>query len=57
VRLLPVPRALEILALLLAIVALARPARREMLPLRAEGIDILLCLDTSSSMTARDMDW
>jgi Ca-activated chloride channel family protein len=27
-----------------------------MLPLRAEGIDILLCLDTSSSMTANDMD-
>ncbi len=56
VRLLPLPRALEVLALLLAIVALARPASREMLPLRAEGIDILLCLDTSSSMTARDMD-
>lgn len=56
VRLLPVPRALEALALLLAIVALARPASREMLPLRTEGIDILLCLDTSSSMTARDMD-
>jgi Ca-activated chloride channel family protein len=56
VRLLPLPRALETLALLLAIVALARPASREMLPLRTEGIDILLCLDTSSSMTARDMD-
>ncbi|HEX5135687.1 MAG TPA: VWA domain-containing protein [Planctomycetota bacterium] len=56
VRLLSLPRALQALALLLLIVALARPARREPLPLRAEGIDILLCLDTSSSMTARDMD-
>lgn len=56
VRLLPLPRALQVLALLLAVVALARPARREMLPLRTEGIDILLCLDTSSSMTANDMD-
>jgi Ca-activated chloride channel family protein len=56
VRLLPLPRALQVAAVLLAIVALARPAIRTMLPLRAEGIDILLCLDTSSSMTARDMD-
>jgi len=56
VRLLPLPRVLQVVALLLAIVALARPARREALPLRTEGIDILLCLDTSSSMTARDMD-
>lgn len=56
VRLLPLPRALQALALLLAVVALARPARREMLPLRTEGIDILLCLDTSSSMKANDMD-
>lgn len=56
VRLLPLPRALEVLAVALGIIALARPASREMLPLRAEGIDILLCLDTSSSMTARDMD-
>lgn len=56
VRILPLPRVLQVLALLLAVVALARPARREMLPLRTEGIDILLCLDTSSSMTANDMD-
>jgi len=56
VRLLPLPRVLQALALLLLIFALARPTRREPLPLRAEGIDILLCLDTSSSMTARDMD-
>lgn len=56
VRLLPVPRALQLLAILCAVLALARPVRREMLPLRTEGIDILLCLDTSSSMTANDMD-
>jgi Ca-activated chloride channel family protein len=55
-RLLPLPRVLHVLALLLAVVALARPARRESLPLRTEGIDILLALDTSSSMTANDMD-
>ncbi|MFI5401975.1 MAG: VWA domain-containing protein [Planctomycetota bacterium] len=56
VRILALPRVLQVIALLLAVVALARPARREMLPLRTEGIDILLCLDTSSSMTANDMD-
>ncbi len=56
VRLLALPRVLQVVGLLLAVVALARPARREMLPLRTEGIDILLCLDTSSSMTANDMD-
>ncbi len=56
VRLLPLPVALDVLALLLVVVALARPVRAAPLPLRAEGIDILLCLDLSSSMTARDMD-
>lgn len=55
-RLLPLPRLLFVLGLLLVVVALARPARREALPLRSEGLDILLCLDTSSSMTANDMD-
>jgi Ca-activated chloride channel family protein len=56
VRALPLPRALQVLGVLLAVVALARPVRRELLPLRAEGIDLLLVLDTSSSMTADDMD-
>jgi len=55
-RLLPLPRVLFVAGLLLVVVALARPARREPLPLRSEGLDILLCLDTSSSMTAKDMD-
>jgi len=52
----PLPRVLQVLALLLLVVALARPVERVPLPLETEGIDILLCLDTSSSMTANDMD-
>ena len=50
------PRALAALGIVLLVVALARPAAREQLPEDAEGIDVLLCLDTSSSMTANDMD-
>lgn len=50
------PRALEATALLCVVVALARPVHRELMPLESEGIDILLCLDTSSSMTANDLD-
>ncbi len=56
VLLLFVPRSLVALGLLFAIVALARPVEREPLPLQTEGIDILLCIDTSSSMRANDMD-
>ncbi|MHC4548756.1 MAG: VWA domain-containing protein [Planctomycetota bacterium] len=56
VRLLPVPRTLQVLGLLLTVVALARPVERVPLPHRTEGIDIVLCLDTSSSMTAHDLD-
>ena len=56
VRMLPVPRALQVAGLLLIVFALARPVHREQLPLASEGIDILLCLDVSSSMAARDMD-
>lgn len=55
-RLLGLPRCLEGLGMLAIVVALARPAQRTPLPPAAEGIDILLCLDTSSSMAARDMD-
>jgi Ca-activated chloride channel family protein len=36
-------------------VALARPVRREVMPVREQGIDILLVVDTSSSMTIDDM--
>jgi Ca-activated chloride channel family protein len=50
------PTLLRVFGLLLLVVALARPTQREPLPLEAEGIDVLLCLDVSSSMTARDLD-
>jgi Ca-activated chloride channel family protein len=54
--LLPLPRLLEAAALLLAIFALARPVHRATLPQKSEGIDVILVLDTSSSMAARDLD-
>lgn len=37
-------------------VALAEPTERVVVSDEVEGIDILLCLDVSSSMTARDLD-
>jgi Ca-activated chloride channel family protein len=55
-RLVALPEVLTVLGLLLVVAALARPVRRDRLPLETEGIDILLCLDASSSMTASDMD-
>ncbi|MHC4818557.1 MAG: VWA domain-containing protein, partial [Planctomycetota bacterium] len=56
VRLLPLPWLLLAAGLSLTVVALARPVRRVPLPHKSEGIDIMLCLDVSSSMTANDMD-
>lgn len=56
VRFQPLPRILQVVGLLLIIVALARPVRREPLPLETDGVDILLCLDISSSMTVNDLD-
>lgn len=56
VKLMRLPQWLGVLALLLVVVALARPVHRDPLPYETEGIDILLCLDTSSSMTSNDMD-
>ncbi len=55
-RCLAIPGILQVCGLLLVIVALARPVHRDRLPLQTEGIDILLCLDVSSSMAARDLD-
>ncbi|MCC6671834.1 MAG: VWA domain-containing protein [Planctomycetes bacterium] len=55
-RLAGVPLLLQVLGVCFAILALARPMASVPLPRTAEGIDILLCLDTSSSMTALDMD-
>lgn len=55
-RLLPLPLWLKGLAAGLLCVALARPVEREVVPLRSEGVDILLVVDASSSMLTRDMD-
>jgi Ca-activated chloride channel family protein len=56
VRLRALPRLLELAGLLCGVVALARPVVRHPLPLAHRGSDILLCLDVSSSMGARDLD-
>jgi Ca-activated chloride channel family protein len=56
VRLLPLPKVLQAAGLLLALVALARPVQREPLPLTREGVDLMLCLDVSSSMAVKDLD-
>jgi len=53
--LLPVPRILEVLGLVLLVVALARPASREVREDPREGVDVLLVLDASSSMTTNDL--
>lgn len=45
----------KLLAAICLGVALARPVDREVVPIREEGIDILLVVDTSSSMTVDDM--
>jgi len=55
-RLAPMTTALQFLGLLLIVVALARPVRRVPLPESKAGIDLLLCLDVSSSMAANDLD-
>jgi Ca-activated chloride channel family protein len=55
VRLRSVPDVLKVAALILGIVALARPQERDVVRTRsAEGIDIMLVLDTSTSMRAED---
>lgn len=46
------PRVLQVLAVVFAATALARPARLDRIPLATAGIDVLLCLDVSSSMSA-----
>jgi len=56
VRLAPLPRGLQTLALICVALALARPVRRIPAPLPNEGIEVVLCLDVSSSMTATDLD-
>jgi Ca-activated chloride channel family protein len=46
---------LAVLGLAAAAIALARPVHREPLPPSAAGIDIVLCIDVSSSMAETDM--
>ncbi len=55
-RLAALPAALTLLGLVLLPVALARPAERVLIAERHGGLDLVLCLDVSSSMTARDLD-
>jgi Ca-activated chloride channel family protein len=54
-RLAALPRLLQAGAVGLAVVALARPVQRVPLPPERLGIDVLLCVDTSSSMAAEDL--
>ncbi|MHC4923021.1 MAG: VWA domain-containing protein [Planctomycetota bacterium] len=55
VRLLSLPAVLHALAAVMLVVAMARPVVRIPEPIPREGIDILLCIDRSSSMTADDL--
>ncbi len=55
-RLSRVPPVLGVVGLLCAILAMARPVVTRALPRETEGIDVLLCLDVSSSMASTDMD-
>jgi Ca-activated chloride channel homolog len=50
------PTAFALVGAAAAVVALAGPIRLEARPAEAESVDIVLCLDVSSSMTARDME-
>jgi Ca-activated chloride channel family protein len=54
-RLVPLAPILIAGGLLLAVVALARPVEKVPIPLRGQGVDILLCLDVSSSMEEEDL--
>lgn len=55
-RMLHVPFALRLLAITAAILALARPQiERTSQPRTVEGIDIMLCMDVSTSMLAEDL--
>jgi len=53
--LLLVPQLFQVAGLLLVVLCVARPVRRVPVPHTREGIDIMLCLDTSSSMRTDDM--
>jgi Ca-activated chloride channel family protein len=55
-RLASAPWIARALGVSLLVVALARPVHRDLVPLETEGIDILLAIDVSSSMSATDLD-
>ena len=55
-RLLPAPLWLKTLSAMVLCLALARPVQRQVVPLRSEGVDIVLVVDVSSSMQINDMD-
>jgi Ca-activated chloride channel family protein len=54
-RLLPLPRALRLVAIGLVAVALAQPQRMSLDPAEVEGIDIVVALDVSNSMAETDL--
>lgn len=55
-RLVWLPQVVRIGAVACLAVAMARPVEREVVPLREQGVDIVLAVDTSSSMEIPDMD-
>lgn len=55
-RFLWLPAVAKAMAAICLAVALARPVERDVVPLREEGIDIVLAVDLSSSMLYEDMD-
>ena len=55
-RLVWLPQSGRFAAVLSLSIAMARPVERERVPLREQGVDIVLVLDTSSSMQIDDMD-
>lgn len=54
-RLVWLPQAGRLLAVVCLSVAMARPVQREVVPIEEQGVDIVLVVDTSSSMTIDDM--
>ena len=54
-RFVGLPVILKLAAVATLSLAMARPVSRDVLPLREEGVDIMLVLDTSTSMERQDM--